>query len=64
MPEKFEAILISPLHYVSRMMEDGFLGIISKVTTNSKDVAETMFKAMSLRVSDYIKEYEESKDDE
>ena len=64
MPELFEAILISPLHYVSRMMEDGFLGIVSKVTTESKDVAETMFKSMSLRVSKYIEEYEEVKNDE
>ena len=64
MPEKFEAILISPLHYVSRMMEDGFLGIVSKVTTESQTTVETMFKAMSLRVSDYIKDYGENKDDE
>lgn len=64
MPELFEAILVSPLDYVSRMMEDGFLGIVSKVTTESQPVAETMFKAMSLRVSEYIKEYEEMNDDE
>lgn len=64
MPELFEAILISPLHYVSRMMEDGFLGIVSKVTTNSQDVAETMFQAMSLRVRDYIEQYEGNENDE
>jgi heterodisulfide reductase subunit B len=64
MPEIFEAILVSPIDYVSRMMEDGFLGIVSKVTTTSHEVAKTMFEAMSLRVSEYIKQYEEIKNDE
>jgi hypothetical protein len=60
MPELFEAILVSPLHYVSRMMEDGFLGTVSKVTTTSHEVAETMFEAISLRVKEYIEQYEEN----
>lgn len=64
MPEKFEAILVSPLHYVSRMMEDGFLGTISKVTTNSEHVVQEMFKGISERVAEYIKHYEEVEDDE
>ena len=64
LPELFEAILISPLHYVSRMMEDGFLGIVSKVTTTSHDVAESMFKAMTLRVAEYIEQYGENENDE
>lgn len=64
MPELFEAILVSPLHYISRMMEDGFLGIISKVTTTSKDAAEIMFESMSLRVKEYIEQYGENENDE
>lgn len=64
MPELFDAILISPVHYVSRMIDDGFLGVVSKVTTNSRSVAEAMFQGMSKRVSEYIKDYEGIENDE
>lgn len=64
MPERFKAILISPLDYVSRMMEDGFLGIVAKATTTSDTMMIEAFEQMSERAAEYIKFYEELKDDE
>lgn len=64
MPERFKAILTSPLHYISRMIDDGFLGVVAKVTTNSDNFMEDIFNAMSERAALYIKYYEELQDDE
>ena len=59
MPERFKAILISPLHYVSRMIEDGFLGVVAKVTKNSDNFMDDVFEVMSERAKLYIEYYEE-----
>lgn len=60
MPERFKAILISPLDYVSRMLDDGFLGIVAKATTTSDDFMSEIYDDMYEMVSHYIKIYEEN----
>jgi hypothetical protein len=57
-PERFKAILTSPIHYVSRMMDDGFLGVVALATTTSEKFMEEIFEEMNESVSEYIKEYE------
>jgi len=64
MPERFQAILISPLDYVERMMDDGFLGIVAKATTTSDTMMDEAFEQMSERAAEYIKFYEELDNDE
>lgn len=64
MPERFQAILISPLHYISRMIDDGFLGVVARVTTTSDKVMENCFEEMSRKAAKYIKHYEENENDE
>lgn len=63
MPERFKAILSSPIHYVERMVKDGFLGVVAKATTTSDefmDEVEEHFKAM---VAIYVKHYEEEENE-
>jgi hypothetical protein len=64
MPERFKAILTSPLHYISRMIDDGFLGVVAKVTTNSDNFMSDIYDSMADRAALYIKYYEELQDDE
>lgn len=64
MPERFQAILISPLDYISRMMDDGFLGIVAKATTTSNTIMDEAFENMCERAAEYIKYYEEYENDE
>ena len=64
MPERFKAILTSPLHYISRMLDDGFLGVVAKVTENSDNFMCDIFDGMSERAKIYIKYYEEEMNDE
>jgi hypothetical protein len=64
MPERFKAILTSPLHYISRMIDDGFLGVVARVTTTSDDFMENIEQHMNKRVEKYIKDYEEILNDE
>lgn len=35
-PDRFDAILIEPIQYVTRLIDDDFFGIVAKVTTNSR----------------------------
>jgi hypothetical protein len=58
MPEKFQAILLSPLDYIENMIDNGFLGLISKVTTTSAEFVDTTFEALCKNASEYIDEYE------
>jgi hypothetical protein len=58
MPERFSAVLSSPTHYVSRMIEDGFLGVVARKTTTSDEFMDDTFKQMNVTVSEYIKLYE------
>jgi hypothetical protein len=62
LPERFEAILSSPLHYVSRMMEDGFVGVVVKATTTTDafmhDIFVEMTKDAELEISEYEKDNE------
>jgi hypothetical protein len=64
MPERFQAILTSPLHYISRMIDDGFLGIVAKVTETSEKFMSETFNTISEYSEVNIKYYEESKNDE
>lgn len=59
MPERFKAILISPTHYVSRMIEDGFLGVVARATKTSDAFMDNTFDHMNKTVAEYIKLYEE-----
>jgi hypothetical protein len=62
LPDRFEAILSSPLHYISRMMEDGFVGVVVKATTTTDEFMHDIFVEMTkdaeLLISEYEKENE------
>ena len=63
MPERFSAILTSPTHYVSRMIEDGFLGVVARKTTTSDEFMDDTLRHMNDRVAEYIKLYEKENDE-
>jgi hypothetical protein len=42
-PDRFQGILTSPFHYVSRMLDDGFTGAVYKMTTTSKDYVDDIY---------------------
>lgn len=58
MPEKFQAILISPIDYIENMIDNGFLGVVSKVTTTSENFIDIVFDAISENAAEYISYYE------
>jgi hypothetical protein len=58
MPEKFQAILISPLDYIENMIDNGFLGIVSRVTTTSAEFIDTTFNALCENATEYMDYYE------
>lgn len=58
LPERFEAILTSPLHYISRMMEDGFLGVVVKATTTTDEFMHGIFIEMTKDAEILIDNYE------
>jgi hypothetical protein len=58
LPERFEAILSSPLHYISRMMEDGFVGVVVKATTTTDEFMQDIFVEMTKDAELLISEYE------
>lgn len=60
MPDRFRAILISPLDYISRMLECGFVGVVAKVTTTSDKIMDEIFEALSHETKRYIKYNEEN----
>lgn len=45
-PEKFQAILVSPVDYITRMINDGFYGIISSATTKSDTLLTGLFEGI------------------
>jgi hypothetical protein len=45
--DMFDAVLISPYEYLSRMMPDGWLGLIAKKTTTSFDFVKNTFNKLS-----------------
>jgi hypothetical protein len=63
MPERFKAILSSPPHYVDRMIQDGFLGVIAKVTTTSDKFMDETLQYTNDMVANYIKIYEDENDE-
>lgn len=62
LPDRFEAILSSPLHYISRMIEDGFVGVVVKATSTTDKLMQEIFVKMTkeaeLLISEYEKEHE------
>lgn len=59
MPERFRAILSSPIHYVERMVKDGFLGVVAKATTTSDEFMDEVEEHFNAMVAIYVKHYEE-----
>jgi hypothetical protein len=45
--EMFDAVLVSPYEYISRMMPEGWLGLIAKKTTTSYDFVKNTFDKLS-----------------
>jgi hypothetical protein len=58
MPEKFQAILISPIDYIENMLDNGFLGLVAKTTTKSAEFIDVAFNELSERTAEYIEYYE------
>ena len=63
MPEKFQAILISPIDYIENMLDNGFLGLVTKTTTKSAEFVNDAFDALSERTAEYIEYYEKEMKD-
>lgn len=40
--DQFEAILVSPLDYISRMINEGWYGVVAKKTTTSQKFVEKL----------------------
>ncbi|CAB4133310.1 hypothetical protein UFOVP250_117 [uncultured Caudovirales phage] len=45
--EMFDAVLIAPYEYISRMMPDGWLGLIAKKTTTSLSFVQNVFDRLN-----------------
>jgi hypothetical protein len=63
MPEKFQAILISPIDYIENMLDNGFLGMVAKTTTKSAEFIDVAFNELSERTAEYIEYYEKEMKD-
>jgi hypothetical protein len=63
MPEKFQAILISPIDYIENMLDNGFLGLVAKTTTKSAKFIDVAFNELSERTAEYIEYYEKEMKD-
>jgi hypothetical protein len=63
MPERFKAILSSPIHYVERMVKDGFLGVVAKATTTSDEFMDEVEEHFNAMVAIYVKHYEEDENE-
>ena len=63
MPERFEAILSSPMDYVKRMVNDGFLGVVVKSSSTSGKFMDDTFKTAEEYVRDWMKQHEEKNND-
>ena len=53
MPERFKAVLSSPVHYISQMIDIGFLGIVAKATTTSEEMMEQTFSELNIFMERY-----------
>ena len=42
-PEKFEAILLEPLEYISNMIKSDWYGIVARKTTTSQKFVDAIF---------------------
>lgn len=54
-PERFTAILVSPMHYIKRLLEDGFVGFVGKATTTSKIAFDDLEEKTRESYNDYMK---------
>lgn len=60
LPERFQAILTSPIDYVENMITNGFLGVVVRATDTSDEYMEEAFNEINENVEEWIKDYEES----
>lgn len=58
MPERFEAILSSPIDYVKRMINDGFLGVVVKSSSTSDKFMNEAFETAEEYIQDWMKHHE------
>lgn len=63
MPERFKAILTSPIHYVERMVGDGFLGVVAKATTTSNEFMDEVEEHMNASVATLMRIYERAQNE-
>jgi len=63
MPEKFQAILASPIDYITNLLDNGFLGLVAKTTTTSNEFVTDAFNALCERTAEYIEYYEKEMKD-
>lgn len=64
LPERFEAILTSPLDYVERMIDNGFQGVVLRSTNKSNEYMNEVYKHLTNAVSEIMKNNEEKENDE
>lgn len=62
-PERFEAVLSSPLDYVRRMAKDGFLGVVVKSSSTSGKFMDDALETAEEYIEDW-KKYHEGKDND
>jgi hypothetical protein len=56
MPDRFQAILTSPVDYLNRMFDDGFFGVLCKATTKSDKIMSANYEAMCEAMLKTLKE--------
>jgi hypothetical protein len=56
MPDRFQAILTSPVDYLNRMFDDGFFGVLCKATTKSDKVMSENYEAMCEAIKETLKD--------
>lgn len=60
LPERFQAILISPIDYVENMIENGFLGMLVRCTNTSDEFMDDVFKKTIKYIEECNKQFEEN----
>jgi hypothetical protein len=56
MPDRFQAILTSPVDYLNRMFDDGFFGLICRATTKSDKIMSENYESMCETMLKTLKE--------
>ena len=53
--ERLTGILVSPMQYIKRLLEDGFVGFVGKATTTSKIAFDDLEEKTRESYNDYMK---------